>query len=169
MRRLVITVVVTALGIAAAANGAQATGTSGLRVPMTVTPPRGTPTTTFTIRFKTPFTTGSSRGLRSWEIATASDRGHTRASCTSTADKRLRPALARRRVSVTLSAAAKPWCTGAYTGTITLYRAVSCNPGPVSHRTACPEIAFAPEPIGHFRFTVARRLVPTTRGPVRDH
>jgi hypothetical protein len=169
MRRLVITVLATALSVAAAAGAAQATGGLGLRTPMTVTPARGTPTTTFTVKFKTPLTTSSSRGLRSWEIATASDRGHTSASCTSTADKRLRPALANHRVSVALSAAASPWCTGTYTGMVTLYRAVSCNPGPVTRRTACPEIAFPPEPLGHFGFTVARRLEPTTRGPVRDH
>ncbi len=169
MRRLVIAVVATALTVAAAATAAQATGRFGLRTPMTVTPSRGTPTTRFRLGFKTPLATGSSRGLRSWEIATALNRGHTSASCTSTVDQRLRPALAHHRVSVALSAATKPWCTGTFTGTITLYRAVSCNPGPVSRRAACPEIAFAPEPIGHFRFTVVRRLVPTTRGLVRDH
>jgi hypothetical protein len=66
----------------------------------------------------------------------------------------LRPALTHHRFSVGLSAS-KPWCTGKYTGTITFYRSVICNPGPPSQLAACPEIAFAPELIGHVRFTVA--------------
>ncbi|MFZ0387284.1 MAG: hypothetical protein WAL22_16605 [Solirubrobacteraceae bacterium] len=156
MRRLVIAILVVALALAGAATAAQATGGFGLRTPMAVTPVHGTPTTTFTVRFKTPFTTGSLRGLRSWEIASVANRNQTSAACASTADKRLRPAVAHHRVSVRLSPAAAPWCTGAYTGTITLYRAVICNPGPISQGMACPDIAFAPEQIGRFRFSVAR-------------
>ena len=70
---------------------------------------------------------------------------------------RLRPAAAHHRVSVGLSAAAKPWCTGTYAGTIMLYRIDrSATPGRRRGARACPEIAFAPELIGRFRFTVAR-------------
>jgi hypothetical protein len=156
MRRLAIAVLVVALGLAGAATAAQATGGFGVRTPVAVTPAHGTPTTTFTVRFKTPFATGSSRGLRSWEVASVADRDQASTSCTGIMAKRLRPALAHHRVSVTLSAGAKPWCTGAYAGTITLYRAVICDPGPVSQAMACPDIAFAPEPIGRFRFAVAR-------------
>jgi len=155
MRRLVIAILAVALSLTGAAAAAQAAGRFGLRTPVAVTPAHGTPTTTFAVRFRTPFATGSSRGLRSWEIVSVADRDQTSASCTSSADKRLRPAVAHHRVNVSLSAAAKSWCTGAYTGTITLYRAVICNPGPISGGMACPEIAFAPATIGHFRFTVA--------------
>jgi hypothetical protein len=155
MRRLVIAILVVALSLAGAATAAQATGRFGVRTPVAVTPAHGTPATTFTVRFRTPLGTGSSGGLRNWEIASVADRDQTSMSCTSTADKRLRPAVAHHRVNVSLSAAAKSWCTGVYTGTITLYRAVICNPGPISGGMACPEIAFAPEPIGRFRFAVA--------------
>jgi hypothetical protein len=152
----VITVVVAALSLAGVATVAQAAGTFGLRTPVTVTPARGTPTTAFTVRFKTPFATGSSHGLRSSEIVSVAGRAQTNTSCTSTTAKQLRPAVAHDRVSVTLSATGKPWCAGVYAGTITLYRSVICDPGPAARRRACPEIVFAPEPIGHFRFTVAR-------------
>jgi hypothetical protein len=150
-----IAILVAALTVAAAATAVQATGMFGLRTPITVTPAKGTPTTTFTARFKTPLTTGSSHELRSWEIASVVDNRQPSASCTSTTAKRLPPAVVHHRVSVTLSAAAKPWCTGAYTGTVTLYRAIICGPGPIQRRLACPEIAFAPESIGRFRFRVA--------------
>jgi hypothetical protein len=155
MRRLVITIVVAALSLAGVATVAQAAGTFGLRTPVTVTPARGTPTTAFTVRFKTPFATGSSHGLRSAEVVSVADRGQTGTSCTSTMGKQLRPAVAHDRVSVTVSAAPKPWCTGAYAGTITLHRSVICDPGPAARRRACPEIVFPPELIGRFRFTVA--------------
>jgi hypothetical protein len=155
MRRLVITIVVAGLSLAGVATVAQAAGTFGLRTHVTVTPARGTPTTAFTVRFKTPFATGSLHGLRSAEIVSVADRGQTATSCTSTMGKQLRPAGAHDRVSVTVSAASKPWCTGAYAGTITLQRSVICDPGPAARRRACPEIAFAPELIGRFRFTVA--------------
>jgi hypothetical protein len=155
MRRLVIAILAVALSLIGAATAAQAAGRLGLRTPVAVTPAHGTPTTTFTVRFTTPFATGASRGLRSWEIVSVADPDQTSTSCTSTADKQLRPAVAHHRVNASLSAAAKSWCAGVYTGTITLYRAVICNPGPISSGMACPDIAFAPEPIGHFRFTVA--------------
>jgi hypothetical protein len=151
----VIAIAAAAVSLAGAATGAQATGTFGLRTPVTVTPARGTPTTTFTVRFKTPFATGSSHGLRTSEIVSMADRGQTSPSCTGNAAKQLRPAVAHDRVSVTFSAAAKPWCTGAYGGTIMLYRSVICDPGPPAARRACPEIVFAPELIGRFRLTVA--------------
>jgi hypothetical protein len=155
MRRLVIAMLTTALSGAATVTAAQASGTIGLRTPVTVTPARGTPATTFTVRFKTPFATGTSHGLRNWEIASVVDNRQSSASCTSSTAARLRPAAVRHRVSVTLSTAAKPWCTGAYTGKITLYRAVVCGPGPIRRDMACPEIAFAPQPIGRFQFTVS--------------
>jgi hypothetical protein len=155
MRRLAIAILVMALGPAGAATAAQATGGFGLRTPVAVTPAHGTPTTTFTVRFKTPFATGSSQGLRSWEIVSVADRDQGSTSCTGIMAKQLRPAAAHHRASVTLSAGAKPWCTGAYAGTITLYRAVICDPGPISQAMACPDIAFPPEPIGRFRFAVA--------------
>ena len=154
MRRLVIAIAVGAVSLAGAATVAQATETFGLRTPVTVTPARGTPTTAFTVRFKTPFGIGSSPGLRTSEIVSVADRGQTSTSCTGNAGRELRPAAAHDRVSVTLSAA-KPWCTGAYGGTIMLYRSVICDPGPPAARRACPDIAFAPELIGRFRFNVA--------------
>jgi hypothetical protein len=150
----VIVIVAAALSVAGVATVAQATQTFGLRTPVAVTPAHGTPTTTFTIRFKTPFATGSTRGFRSWEIASVAGHGQTSPSCLGIMAVQLRPAAAHHRVSVSLQALAKPWCTGKYTGAITLYRSIVCNPGPVSRRTACPDIAFAPQPIGHFRFTV---------------
>ena len=150
-----ITLLATALTVAAAATAAQAIAVFGDLTTVTVTPARGTPTTTFRVRFKTPFATDPSRGLRTWEVASVVDRGQPSASCTSTTDQRVRPAVANQRVSVTLTGAAKPWCAGPYAGTITLYRAIVCGPGPIPARMACPEIVFAPEPIGHFRFTVA--------------
>jgi hypothetical protein len=156
MRRVVITILAVALSVAAAATVAQATTTFGLRTPITVTPARGTPTTTFTVGFKTPFAIGTSLGLRSWEVASVTDRGQTSGGCAYAATKRLPGAAARRHVSATLSAGAKSWCTGSYAGTVTLYRQETCNPSPASRRMACPEIAFAPETIGRFRFTVAR-------------
>jgi hypothetical protein len=155
MRRLGITIVVAALSLAGAATVAQATETFGLRTPVAVTPARGTPTTTFTIRFTTPVATGSTQGLRSWEIVSLADGGQASPSCTSATARRLSPAVADKHVSAAFSAPAKHWCTGAYAGTITLYRSLICDPGPASRRTACPEIAFPPEPIGRFRFTVA--------------
>jgi hypothetical protein len=137
------------------AGVAHATETFGFRTPVAVTPAHGTPTTTFTIRFTTPFATGSSRGLRSWEIVSVADRGQSNLFCASAAASQLPPAAAHNRVSVTFSAGAKRWCAGVYAGTITLYRSVVCNSGPPTRRRACPDIAFAPELIGRFRFTVA--------------
>jgi hypothetical protein len=154
-RRLGITIVTAALSVAGVASVAQATETFGLQTPVAVTPSRGTPTTTFTIRFTTPFAIGSSGGLRTWEVASVAKRGRSGRSCTSNMAVRLRPALTNQHISVGLSASTKPWCIGKYTGTITFYRSMICNPGPVTQRAACPEIAFAPELIGHFRFTVA--------------
>ncbi len=145
-----------ALSVAGVGAVAHAAATFGLRTPVVVTPARGTPTTTFAIRFTTPFATGSSRGLRSWEIASVAHLGRSSPSCLGITAVRLRPAMADHRVDVGLRAPTKPWCTGRYTGTITLYRSIICNPGPASRPRACPDIAFAPEPIGHFRFTVAR-------------
>jgi hypothetical protein len=155
MRRLGIVIAVVALSVAGVATVAHATATLGLRTPVTVTPARGTPTTAFTVRFTTPLATGTSQGLRSWETASVVDRGQTGPSCTSNLAVRLRPAVADHRVSVTLPTQAKPWCAGAYAGTITLSRLLGCNPGPALRSAPCPEIAFAPEPIGHFRFTVS--------------
>jgi hypothetical protein len=156
MRRLGITIAVVALSLAGVDTVAQAAETFGLQTPVTVTPAHGTPKTTFRIQFTTPFATGSSRGLRSWEIASVAGHGQSSPSCLGIMAVQLRPAVAHHRVGVGLSALGKPWCTGQYTGTITLYRSIVCNPGPRSQHTACPDIAFAPEPIGHFRFTVAR-------------
>lgn len=155
MRRVGITIVVVALSVAGVATAARATETFGLRTPVAATPAHGTPTTTFTIRFRTPFTTGSLQGLRSWEIASVAERGQSGPSCTSSAAKQLPSAIADHRVSVMFPAAAKGWCAGTFTGTITLYRSIICNFGPPSPRNACPQIAFAPETIGHFRVTVA--------------
>jgi hypothetical protein len=155
MRRLGIAIAAVALSVVCVDTVARATETFGFRTPVVVAPARGTPTTTFTVRFTTPLATGTSRGLRSWETASVVDRGQTSASCTSNMAVVLRPAVAHHRVSVGLPAPAKPWCTGTYAGTITLNRSMSCNPGPALRHVPCPEIAFAPEPIGHFRFTVA--------------
>jgi hypothetical protein len=155
IRRLGIAMAVMALSVAGVATAAHATETLGLRTPVAVTPARGTPTTTFTIRFTTPVATGSSQGLRTWEIVSVADRGQSSPSCASATARRLSPAVAHDRVSVRFSAAAKRWCTGAYAGTITLYRSIICDPGPASRHMACPEIAFPPDPVGHFRFTVA--------------
>jgi hypothetical protein len=156
MRRLGIAIAVVVLSVAGAATVAHAGETFGLRTPVAVTPARGTPTTTFEVRFTTPFATGTSQGLRSWEMASVVDRGQTGSSCMSNMAVRLRPAVAHDHVGVSLPAQGKPWCAGAYAGAITLYRSVSCNPGPALRHVPCPEIAFAPEPIGQFRFTVAR-------------
>ena len=156
MRWLGITFVAIALSVAGVTTVAHAADTFGLRTPVAVTPAHGTPTTTFTVRFKTPFATGSSPGLRSWETASVADHGQSSPSCLGILAVQLRPAVARHRVSVSLRSPTKPWCTGEYTGTITLYRSIICNPGPPSQRTACPDIAFAPEPIGRFRFRVSR-------------
>jgi hypothetical protein len=153
-RRLGITIVTAALSVAGVASVAQATETLGLHTPVAVSPSRGTPATTFTIRFTTPVAIGSSGGLRTWEVASVAKRGRSSRSCTSSMAVTLRPALTHHHFRVGLSAL-KPWCTGKYTGTITLYRTIICNPGPPSQRAACPEIAFAPQLIGHFRFTVA--------------
>jgi hypothetical protein len=155
MRRLGITIVLVALSVVGGASVAQASKTFGLRTPVAVAPGHGTPKTTFTIRFTTPFATGSFPGLRSWEIVSAVDHSRSGPSCSSTVALELRPAAAHDRVSVSLPSPAKPWCAGTYSGTITLYRSIVCNAGPRSRHTACPDIAFAPEPIGHFRFTVA--------------
>jgi hypothetical protein len=149
-------IVAAALSLAGVATVAQATETFGLQTPVAVTPSRGIPTTKFTVRFTTPVAIGSSGGLHIWEVASVSDRGRGNRSCTSHLAVRVRPALTRQHVTVGLSASTKPWCTGKYTGTITLYRTMICYPGPPSLRAACPEIAFAPELIGHFGFTVAR-------------
>jgi hypothetical protein len=108
------------------------------------------------VAFTTPFATGASPSLRSWEIASVADHDQSSGSCTNTTARRLPAAVADHRVSVTFPAPAKRWCTGSYAGTIMLYRAIVCHPGPVSRPTACPEIAFAPEPIARFQFTVAR-------------
>jgi hypothetical protein len=156
MRRLAITIVVIALSAAGVTTVAHAADTFGLRTPVAVTPAHGSPTTTFKVGFKTPFATGSSPGLRSWEIASVADHGQSSPSCLGIMAVQLRPAMADHRVSVSLRSPTKPWCTGEYSGTITLYRSIVCNPGPPSQRTACPDIAFAPEPIGHFRFRVSR-------------
>jgi hypothetical protein len=155
-RRLGITIVAAALVVAGVATVVQAAETFGLRTPVAVTPSRGTPTTKFTIRFATPVAIGSSSGLHTWEVASVSNRGRGNRSCTSRLAVRLRPALTHQHVSVGLSASTKPWCTGKYAGTITLYRTIVCHSGPPSLRAACPEIAFAPELIGRFGFTVAR-------------
>jgi hypothetical protein len=154
--RLGITIVTAALSVAGLATVAQATEAVGLQTPVAVTPSRGTPATTFTIRFTTPVAIGSSSGLHTWEVASVTTRGRNSRSCTSRMAVRLRPALTNHHISVGLSAS-KPWCTGKYTGTITLYRTVICNPGPPTQLAACPQIAFAPELIGHFRFSVAPR------------
>jgi hypothetical protein len=154
-RRLAITIVVAALCVAGASTAAQAAKTFGLGTPVAVTPAHGTPTTTFTVRFSTPFGTGSVPGLRSWEIVSVADRDPVSPSCISAMSKRLSPAVVHQRVSVTLPVAGKYWCIGAYAGTVTLFRSIICDPGPASRRTACPEIVFAPEPVGRFRFTVA--------------
>jgi hypothetical protein len=156
MRRFGITIVVVALSVAGVTAVAHAADTFGLRTPVAVTPAHGTPTTTFKVRFKTPFATGSSQGLRSWEIASVADHGQSSPSCLGVMAVQLRPAVAHHRVSVSLRPPTEPWCAGDYSGTITLYRSIVCNPGPPSQRTACPDIAFAPEPIGHFRFRVSR-------------
>ena len=153
-RRLGITIVAAALSVAGGASVAQATETFGLHTPVAVTPSRGTPATTFTIRFTTPVAIGSSGGLHTWEVASVATPGRSRRSCSGRMAVRLRPALTNDHVRVGLSAS-KPWCTGKYAGTVTLYRTIICNPGPPAQLAACPEIAFAPEPIGHFRFTVA--------------
>src|ERR1700744_1159364 len=143
MRRLGIATVVMALSMVGALSVAQAAGTFGLRVPVSVTPARGTPTATFTIGFTSPLGTGLSQSLRSWEVATVTDRGQGGPSCTSAKTVRLPTAVGDHHVSVTLAAApTKRWCTGAYGGTITLYRAIVCGPRPVMRPTACPEIAF---------------------------
>jgi hypothetical protein len=155
MRRLGIAIAVVALFVASAATVAHARETFGPSTPVSVTPAHGTPTTTFIVRFTTPLATGTWQGLRSWETASVVDRGQTSASCTGNMAERLRPAVAHGHVSVGLRAPAKPWCAGAYTGTITLSRLVGCNPGPALRDAACPEIEFAPQAIGHFRFTVA--------------
>jgi hypothetical protein len=156
MRRLGIAMAVIALSVAGVATAAHATETLGLGTPVAVTPARGTPTTTFTIRFTTPVATGSLQGLRAWEIVSVADRNHSSPSCAGATARQLPPAVAHHQVSVRFSAAAQHWCTGAYAGTITLYRSIICDPGPASRHMECPEIAFPPEPIGHFRFTVAR-------------
>ena len=155
MRRLGIAIVVVALSVAGVATVAHATETFGPRTAVSVTPARGTPTTTFTVRFTTPLATGTSQGLRSWETASVVDRGQSSPSCMSNMAVRLRPTVAHDHVSVGLPAQAKPWCAGAYTGTITLSRLLGCNPGPALRSAPCPEIEFAPQTIGHFRFTVA--------------
>jgi hypothetical protein len=155
MRRLGILIVVLALSVAGAATVAQATNAVGLRAPVAVTPARGTPTTTFRITFTTPVATGSLPGLRSWEIASVAYHGESSRSCTNTTARRLPAAAAHQSVSVTFPVTAKRWCTGSYAGTIMLYRSIVCHPTPASRPTACPEIAFAPEAIGRFQFTVA--------------
>lgn len=154
-KRLVIAILVTALSAAAAATAAQAALPFGPHAAVTVTPARGTPTTRFTVGFKTPVATGSSQDLRTWEVASVTDRGRVRAACTSGMAVPLRPTVAHDHISVTLHASAKPWCTGAYAGTITLNRTISCHSGPPTRLAACPELVFAPELIGRFRFTVA--------------
>jgi hypothetical protein len=154
-KRLVIAILVTALSAAAAASAAPAAVTFGPHTAVTVTPARGTPTTTFTVGFKTPVATGSSQGSRIWEVASVASRGRTSASCTSGMAVPLRPTVAHHHISVALPASAKPWCTGTYAGTITLNRTIRCDPGPPSRRAACPELVFAPELIGRFQFTVA--------------
>jgi hypothetical protein len=155
-RRLGITIVLVALCVTGVAAAAQAAETFGLHTPVAVTPARGTPTTTFTVRFATPLATRSSGGLRSSEMVSVADRGQSDPSCTSVAVKRLPASGAHVHVSARLSAGAKRWCAGTYAGTVTLYRWIVCAPGPAPPRAACPDIAFAPEPIGHFRFSVAR-------------
>jgi hypothetical protein len=155
MRRLAIAILMMASSGVVAVTGAQAGVTVGLHTAVTVSPARGTPTTTFTIGFKTPLTTGLMPGLRSWEVASAVDRQQSNASCTRSIGARLDAAAVHHRLTASLSAAPKSWCAGTYSGTITLYRAVICRPGPIEGQMACPEIAFAPEPIAHFRFAVA--------------
>jgi len=144
-----------ASSLAVAATVAQATVTLGSPTPVTVTPAHGTPTTRFTVSFRTPVQTGPSNGVRRWEVASVADSGHVAGDCSSAASKSLQAVGDRQRVSATLAASAKPWCTGSYAGTVTLYRAIICDPGPLSRRVACPEIAFPPQLIGRFRFTVA--------------
>jgi hypothetical protein len=154
MRRLVIAMLSAAL-VTAAAAGADAAATAPQRTHVTVSPRTGTPSTRFRVRFTSPEQTGTLPGLRVWETVVVSGPRSTGA-CDGAASARMHPASAHARLSVRLAPAGKRWCPGSYRGAVNLYREVRCPPGPITQHRVCPVIAFTPQRLGQFRFTVRR-------------
>jgi hypothetical protein len=154
MRRLVIAMLSVAL-VASAAATADAAGTGTPRAHATVSPGTGTPSTRFAVHFRTPQRTGTFPAMRVWETVSATGPKST-SGCSGLAGTRVRPAAAHARLRVRLGPAGKPWCPGPYIGTVSVYRETRCQPGPVRQNRLCPLLAFAPERIGRFRFTVRR-------------
>jgi hypothetical protein len=152
MRRLVIVMLFAAL-VAFAAGGAEAAAPATPRAHAKVAPRTGTPSTKFTVRFRSPDQTGTLPSLRIWETVSAVGPKST-SSCSGIAGASVRPAAAGARLRVRLAPTAKPWCAGPYIGTVSVYRQERCQPGPIGRHRVCPLLAFAPERIGRFRFTV---------------
>ena len=76
--------------------------------------------------------------------------------CSGIGGRRVRAAASGARLRVRLAPTSKPWCPGPYVGTVSLYRQMRCQPGPIRLHRVCPLLAFAPERIGRFRFVVRR-------------
>lgn len=131
---------------------------------VTVAPRTGNASTRFAVRFRNPYRTGRRGGVQTWEVASVSDRAAT-GRCTSQMSLQLAPAGAGRTMRFRL-APTRSWCTGRYSGTITLYRNFGCQGPPRAISTvsptarpvvvACPETVPAPVLVGRFSFKVAR-------------
>jgi hypothetical protein len=154
MRRLVIAMSAAAL-VAFAAAGADAAAPGGPRAHAAVSPRSGAPSTRFAVRFRSPDQTGTFAGMRVWETVSATGPKST-SGCSGAAAARVHAAAAGARLRVRLAPAGKPWCAGPYIGSVSVYRQTHCPSGPITQHRVCPLLAFAPERIGRFRFTVRR-------------
>jgi hypothetical protein len=154
MRRLAIAMLSAAF-VASAAAGADAAVTGSHSAHAKVAPRIGTPSTRFAVRFHSPERTGTFTGVNVWETVSAVGPKST-TSCSGTAGTRARAAAAGAKLRVRLAPMGKPWCPGSYAGTVSVYRETHCPPGPVTEHRVCPLLAYAPQRIGHFRFTVRR-------------
>jgi hypothetical protein len=144
--------------IAAAAASADAAVVDGQRAHVKISPRTGAPSMSFTVRFRNPERTGTLPGMRIWETVTAAGPKST-TSCSGIAGRRVRAAAAGARLRVRIKPADRPWCPGPYVGTVSLYRQMRCQPGPIRVHRVCPMLAFAPQRIGRFRFVV-RQIQP---------
>ena len=146
-------VMLSAALVALVAASADAAAPAAPRAHAKVSPGTGTPSTKFTVRFRTPEKTGKLASARVWETVSAVGPKST-SSCSGTAGTSVRPAAAGARLRVRLAPTGKPWCAGPYIGTVSIYRQERCQPGPIKVHRVCPLLAFAPQRIGRFRFTV---------------
>src|ERR1700744_5606466 len=153
MRRLAIAMLSAALVGPAAPAGADAAATGSHSAHAKVAPRIGRPSTTFAVRFRSPEQTGTLATANVWETVAAVGPQSTGA-CSGTEGTRARPAAAGAKLRVRLGPTGQPWCPGSYAGTGSVYRQTRCPPGPITEHHVCPLLAYAPQRIGHFRFTV---------------